>query len=167
VDLLVGGWDLNSTFVAQQGGPVPIQMSTNGNSNFGASVQRPNLVAGQSVCTSGSVQSRNGQGSNQRFLNVNAFSDPGTGNNGNAPRTIGSCQAPGYRNVDASVFKDFHAERVTMQFRAEFMNLTNTPQFALSSGALKWAPGSTSFGQVSTNAINFPRLITLGGKIMF
>ncbi|NUQ30293.1 MAG: TonB-dependent receptor [Acidobacteriaceae bacterium] len=167
VDLLVGGWDLNSTFVAQQGGPVPIQMSTNGNSNFGTAVQRPNLVAGQNVCTSGSVQSRNGQGSNQRFLNVNAFSDPGTGVNGNAPRTIGSCQAPGFRNIDASVFKDFHAERVTMQFRAEFMNLTNTPQFALASGALKWAPGSTSFGQVSTNAINFPRLITLGGKIMF
>ncbi|WP_263417481.1 TonB-dependent receptor [Terriglobus albidus] len=165
IDLAVGGWDLNSTFVAQQGGPVPIQLNTNNNSGYGNAVQRPNLVPGVDVCTSGSVQSRNGQNGNKLFFNTSAFADPGQGNNGNAPRTIGSCQAPGYRNVDASIFKDFHAERVTMQFRAEFMNLTNTPQFAISSAALK--VGSSSFGQVSTNAINFPRLITLGGKIMF
>ena len=51
------------------------------------------------------------------------------GASGNAPRTLAGCSAPGYRNVDASIFKDFKVERVTFQFRGEFMNLTNTPQF--------------------------------------
>ena len=168
LDLVVGGWNINSTFIAQQGGPIVVRQSTNNNSNYGTSVGRPNLVPGQSVCTSGSVQSRLGQATGAtRFLNVNAFADAPAGTYGNAPRTIGSCQAPGYRNLDASIFKDFKVERVTFQFRGEFMNLTNTPQFSVPSGSLAWTAASTSFGQVSTNAINFPRLITLGGKIVF
>jgi hypothetical protein len=140
-------------------------MNTNGNSNAGSGSQRPNLT-GVTPCTSGSVQQRLGQGGKPTYLNAAAFSDPGNGISGNAPRTLGGCSGPAYRNLDASIFKDFKVvERVTMQFRGEFMNLTNTPQFSIPTGNL--AIGASSFGQVSTNAINFPRLITLGGKIMF
>jgi hypothetical protein len=164
VDLAVGGWNVNTTFVGQSGGPIAVKMNTNGNSNAGSGSQRPNLT-GVSPCTSGTVQQRIGQGGKQLYLNPAAFSDPGNGVSGNAPRTLGGCSAPAYRNVDASIFKDFRVERFTMQFRGEFMNLLNTPQFSIPSGNL--ALGATSFGQVSTNAINFPRLITLGGKIFF
>jgi hypothetical protein len=164
VDLAVGGWNINTTFVSQSGGPIAVKMNTNGNSNAGSGSQRPNLT-GVSPCTSGTVQQRLGQGGQQLYLNPAAFSDPGNGVSGNAPRTLGGCSAPAYRNVDASIFKDFRVERFTMQFRGEFMNLLNTPQFSIPSGNL--ALGATSFGQVSTNAINFPRLITLGGKIFF
>jgi hypothetical protein len=166
VDLAVGGWNINATFVGQSGGPIAVRMNTNGNSNAGTGSQRPNLVPGISPCTTGSVQQRLGQGSvTQKYINVAAFSAPGNGASGNAPRTLPGCSSPAYRNVDASIFKDFKVERVTMQFRGEFMNLTNTPQFSVPSGNL--AIGASSFGQVSTNAINFPRLITLGGKIFF
>jgi len=165
VDLAVGGWNVNATFVGQSGGPIAVKMNTNGNSNAGSGSQRPNLT-GVTPCTSGSVQQRLGQGGKPTYLNAAAFSDPGNGISGNAPRTLGGCSGPAYRNLDASIFKDFKVvERVTMQFRGEFMNLTNTPQFSIPTGNL--AIGASSFGQVSTNAINFPRLITLGGKIMF
>ncbi len=165
VDLAVGGWNLNTTFVAQTGGPIAVRMSTNGNSNTGAGSQRPNLVPGVNPCTNGSVQARTGQRGQQAFLNAAAFSSPGNGVSGNAPRTLPGCSGPGYRNVDASIFKDFKVERATLQFRGEFMNLLNTPQFVIPNGNLAF--GATTFGQVSTNAINFPRLITLGGKIIF
>lgn len=165
VDLLVGGWNLNSTFVAQSGGPIAVRMNTNGNSNTGSGAQRPNLVPGVNPCTTGPVQARTGQNGKQLYLNPAAFTDPGLGADGNAPRTLPGCSGPAYRNVDASVFKDFKVERATFQFRGEFMNLLNTPQFVVPNGNL--GLGATSFGQVSTNAINFPRLITLGGKILF
>jgi hypothetical protein len=165
VDLAVGGWNVNTTFVGQSGGPIAVRMNTNGNSNTGSGSQRPNLVPGVNPCTNGSVQARTGQGGKQPFLNAAAFTDPGNGVSGNAPRTLPGCSGPAYRNVDASIFKDFKVERATFQFRGEFMNLLNTPQFVIPNGNL--ALGATSFGQVSTNAINFPRLITLGGKIIF
>jgi trimeric autotransporter adhesin len=167
VDLLVGGWNVNTTFVGQSGGPIPVRMSTNGNSSAGTGSQRPNLVPGVSPCTKGSVQARMGQKGQQGYLNLAAFADPGNGVNGNAPRTLPGCSAPAFRNVDASLFKQIHTERATFEFRSEFMNLLNTPQFAIPNGNLAWSPTSTSFGVVSTNAINFPRLITLGGKIVF
>ena len=165
LDYAVGGWDLNSAFIAQQGGPISIVMGSNENSTFGYGVQRPNLVSGASVCTSGPVQKRMGLNGEPTYLNVNAFSDPGIGNFGNSPRTQDGCRGPGYRNVDASLFKDFHLEKVTVQFRAEAFNLTNTPLFTV--GGLGWTPGSKTFGTVSTSTINFPRVFSLGGRISF
>jgi hypothetical protein len=167
LDLIVGGWSANGTFIGQVGGPVPIKQDNNVNSVLGAAQTRPNLVPGINPCTDGSVQSRNGQSAGAKlFLNPAAFQTVPVGTFGNSPRTIPGCRAPGYRNLDASLFKDFKQwEKVTFQFRAEFMNLTNTPQFALTAANLN--VGNGAFGQVPVGAINFPRLITLGGKIMF
>ena len=165
VDLAVGGWNLNSTLIAQTGGPIAVRLNTNDNSTAGTTTQRPNLVLGVNTCTSGTVQQRLGQGGRHPYLNAAAFVAPGVGQDGNAPRTLPGCSSPAYRDVDASVFKDFSVERATIQFRAEFLNATNTPQFVVPNGNL--ALGASSFGQVSTSAINFPRLITLGGKILF
>lgn len=166
LDYAVGGWDLNATFIAQQGGPLAIVMGSNENSNFGNSQQRPNRVSGINPCNSGPVQQRMGQSGQSSYLNPNAFSDPGIGNYGNTPRTLDGCRGPGYRNLDASMFKDFHLEKVTVQFRAEAFNLTNTPLFTV--GGLGWTSStSKTFGTVSTSTINFPREISLGGRISF
>jgi hypothetical protein len=168
LDFIVGGWSANGTFIGQVGGPVAIKQDSNVNSGpLGAAQTRPNLVPGINPCTEGSVQQRNGQSPGAKsYFNSAAFQTVAVGTFGNAPRTLANCRAPGYRNLDASLFKDFKQwEKVTFQFRAEFMNLTNTPQFALSSSNL--SVGNGSFGQVPVGAINFPRLITLGGKIFF
>src|SRR6202043_764926 len=103
IDLAVGGWNVNSTFVAQTGGPIAVRMSSSGNTNTGSGVQRPNLVPGVNPCTTGAVQARLGQGGKQGYLNPAAFADPGNGASGNAPRTLSGCSSPGYRNVDASI----------------------------------------------------------------
>ena len=43
---------------------------------------------------------------------------------------MGIIEGPGFKNVDFSAFKNFGiTERVKLQFRAEFFNLLNTPQF--------------------------------------
>ncbi|MEG9432331.1 TonB-dependent receptor [Terriglobus sp. ADX1] len=163
MDLIVGGWSANATFVGQSGGPVPIQNNTNLNSSIlGTATQRPNVIYGVPLCTSGSTQSRL-----TTFFNPAAFAttQPGNGQFGNLSRTSSACRAPGSRNVDMSVFKDFQTERVHFRFQAEMLNLTNTPLFALNTNGLKY--GNASFGSVNTSAINFPRLISLGGRISF
>ncbi len=163
VDLLIGGYQANMTFVAQDGGPVPLQLNTNANSTpLGTAVQRPNLVAGVPLCNGGSVQSRLSS-----YFNPAAFAtaQPGVGQFGNAPRTDGACRAPGNRNADISVFKEFQFERVHFRFQAEALNAFNTPLFALNANGLK--VGNSQFGTVNTSAINFPRLISLGGRISF
>ena len=53
-------------------------------------------------------------------------------------------QGPGTKNVDFSVFKNFQvAESKALQFRAEFFNLFNTPQFNNPS-AVAPTPAATS-----------------------
>ncbi len=166
VDLAVGGWSANMTFIGQSGGPVPIQQFTNNNSSIlSSAVQRPNIIQGINPCTTGSVQQRLGVGGRTPYLNSAAFQDVAAGQFGNSPRTLGGCSAPAYRNADVSIFKDFQTERVHYRFQAEALNAFNTPQFALTSNGLKTNSGS--FGTVSTNAINFPRFISLGGRISF
>lgn len=166
VNLAVAGWSANMTFVAQSGGPVPIQQFTNNNTNFSNATQRPNLVPGINPCTPGTVQDRLGTANGkQPYLNAAAFVEAPAGTSGNAPRTLGGCSAPGMRNADISVFKDFQAERVHFRFQVEALNAFNTPLFAITGNGLRL--NSNSFGQVSTNTINFPRFISLGGRISF
>ena len=161
LDLVVGGWSANTTFVGQVGGPVPISSNTNSNSApLGTAAQRPNRIAGVNLCTTGPAQQRL-----TSYFNPAAFAPTPAGSFGNQPRTDGSCRAPGSRNVDMSVFKEFKTERVSFRFQAEASNLTNTPLFALNGSGLKY--GNTQFGTVNTSAINFPRLISLGGRISF
>jgi hypothetical protein len=70
----------------------------------------------------------------REWFNTSAFvSIPLTGSLaneqwGNSGRNI--LQGPGTKNIDFSVFKNFQlAESKSLQFRAEFFNLFNTPQF--------------------------------------
>jgi hypothetical protein len=78
-----------------------------------------------------------GKISRQGWFNTSAFvsiplspatSPLVTGQWGNSGRNI--LQGPGTKNVDFSVFKNTHlSESKTLQLRAEFFNLFNTPQF--------------------------------------
>ncbi len=72
---------------------------------------------------------------------------------GNAGRNI--LFGPGLKNLDFSSFKNFRlSEKVQLQFRREFFNLTNTPSFGLPSSGL----GTSTFGKVDGTA-NIPRQI--------
>jgi hypothetical protein len=62
-----------------------------------------------------------------------AFALPAIGFQGNAGRNI--IRGPGRNDLDLSMFKVFPiSERVTIQFRAEFFNVTNHPSFGFPDG---------------------------------
>ena len=66
-------------------------------------------------------------------------------------------------NFDWSLFKDFSpSESWRIQFRAEFFNLFNTPQFALPNATI----GNPSAG-VITSTIGNNRQVQLGLRLSF
>ncbi len=78
-----------------------------------------------------------GQKPNAAWLDPAAFANPTPGTFGTSRRN--AYYAPGYSDVDLSVFKDTRIkERLTIQFRAEMFNLFNRTNFA--------PPGSTRSG---------------------
>jgi Carboxypeptidase regulatory-like domain/TonB dependent receptor len=80
------------------------------------------------------------------LINPAAFAQPGPGQFGNcAPRLF---HGPGIQMWDLSLFKQFKfTERYQLQFRAEFFNAFNHPNFANPSANIS-SPGS--FGKVSS-----------------
>jgi len=83
-------------------------------------------------------------------------------------RTL-STTLPGIRThvpvtLDFSLFKDFPVyERMKLQLRAEAFNLANTPGF----GAPNTSLTSPSFGQVTPQQANDPRIVQLALRLMF
>ena len=179
VDLLLGGYQINSVSILQNGGPLSLTQTdlttasgiNGGISGFGGSVQRPTLAPGGNPCLSGSPESRyNG------YFNAAAFVATPAYAYSSLPRSI-SCQGPGYANTDLSVNKTFTIkERVKIQFRAEALNATNTPEFANPGLAIPYSQGSASaapvLGTSSTlgviqGTVGFNRIIQMGGRLSF
>ena len=161
LDLVVGGWAINTQITMQSGFPLAIYQS-NQNSAIGTSTQRPNAT-GVSPETSGSIEQRLTD-----YINPAAFSTAPQYTYGNLSRTITE-RGPGMASTDFSLFKSWNYEHYKAQFRMEVFNLTNTPQF--------YAPGadgqnsnnqfgSSTFGQITAQA-NFPRVFQIGVRLGF
>ncbi len=149
-DWVVGGWSVNGTVIVANGFPLFVAQS-NLNTGIGGVSQRPNAT-GVSACYSGTPESRINS-----YLNPAAFSAAPAYTFGNVSRDI-TCQGPGQANTDASIFKDIRVkERFSAQFRAEALNLTNTPYFASPYTQF----GVATFGKVNYQA-NIPRNLQLG-----
>jgi Carboxypeptidase regulatory-like domain/TonB dependent receptor len=123
---VVQGWQLNAILQYFDGIPFSV-MAANGVGD--GLTPRAQLVPG-----SGNGSLPTDKRSLSEWFNTSAFvSIPLTGSLangqwGNSGRNI--LQGPGTKNVDFSVFKNFQvAESKLLQFRAEFFNLFNTPQF--------------------------------------
>ena len=70
---------------------------------------------------------------------------------------------PGITNFDFSAHRYFHIkERVSLQFRTEFFNMFNTPQFGQPNGGY----GNVLFGAINSQA-NSPRVIQFGLKLLW
>lgn len=157
-DEVIGHWQLNVLPTFRSGFPVSIRQSSNPNSTVvGNGVQRPNLVAGASLATHGSLYDRL-----DGYINSDAFTASSAYSFGNAPRTL-SLRGPGYANWDLSLFKNIPIrERANVQFRAEAFNAFNTPLF----NGPNTAFGSSNFGKITSQA-NFPRYLQLGLHITY
>jgi hypothetical protein len=77
-----------------------------------------------------------------------------------------SLDAPGRRDIDASIFRDFPIyERVTFQLRGEATNVFNLTNLPSPNGTLS----SSTFGQVTSSYVGTfgNRILQVGGRILF
>lgn len=137
MNLLVHGWELNTILQYYSGFP----FSVNASSGVGDGL----TPRAEFVGTAGNGSFSSGQRALGEWFNTADFANPAAGTWGNTGRNI--LEGPRTRNVDFSVFKNTPlAESKTLQLRAEFFNLFNTPQFD--------NPGNTvsaaTFGEVSS-----------------
>jgi hypothetical protein len=145
------GWQLNWIGSVQTGRPIPIVTSNDTTGHFYFN-QRPNVVPGVNPILSNWNPATG-------YLNPLAFQQPADGTFGDLGRN--AIYGPGYRNLDFSVTKNTSlGERFGLQFRAEFFNIFNHPNFAQPDHNLN--PGLDANGQVQCdpNAGCYQGLIT-------
>jgi hypothetical protein len=158
VDAFLGGWQVNGILQAQSGSPFEAEVA-NGSSDINSGPDgavRPYLI--------GNPRLTSGQSTNHWF-NVAAFAVPGQAGTpadtfGNAGRNI--LRGPDLSNLDFSMFKNFRiTERVKLEFRSEFFNLFNHPNFALPNPAVDQPQAGIITGAGS------PRLVQFAMKLLF
>jgi hypothetical protein len=121
--LLVGGWQLNGIFTISSGSPFNV-VSGQDRALTGGGTQRPNLVGDPYLDPN---RSRNDLIA--KYFNPAAYALPAVGSFGNSGRN--TLIGPGNYNLDASVFKMIPIrESLRLQFRAEFFNALNNPNFS-------------------------------------
>jgi hypothetical protein len=152
--MIAGGWAVTGITTLQTGRPIELTAPNNTNSYGGGS--RPNNN-GQSARLSSEERSIS------RWFDTSVFSQPEPFTYGNVGRLLPDVREPGITNFDFSALKRFPiAERANLEFRAEFFNLFNTPQFGRPNGAL----GNVQFGVIGSQA-NSPRQIQFGLKLLW
>jgi len=165
---IFGGWSAAGVVTIQSGTALTIT-STNATNVFGITTDRAQLAAGctkSQVVTAGSVQSKV-----NRYFNSSCFTTPpvigddgiGTafGNSG-----TGIVNGPAQANVDFAFSKSmtlaWPREVSRLEFRVEFFNLLNHPQFSNPDANFS----SPTFGLISSTAVN-PRVGQLALKFAF
>ncbi len=137
----VGGWNLSGIATADSGTPFSVYLPFD-NANAGTG-QRPNAVPGCQVVPPGFKQTV------FEYYNTNCFSLPAPYTFGNLARN--SLRGPDFRNFDFSLFKDFKlTESKRLQFRSEFFNILNRPNFSPPGGGATGAFSSLG-GAVTTS----------------
>ncbi len=157
---LFGNWQLTLIEKITSGFPVSLIDSFNQSGVFfqnggnGNNFNRPDRVAGCDPYAAD--HSRN------QWINAACFVAPLPGRLGNANRVPVS--GPGFVNTDFSVIKQFALPREGMglNFRAEFFNLFNHPQFGSPINDIT----ALGFGAVNST-VNNPRVVQFGLKLTF
>jgi len=160
-DRLANGWEISGIVTAQTGQPFSVLTGAN-ESSTGLGDDRANVTGNPNA----------GPHTVAKFFNTAAFSL-------NAPLTFGDSgrnivTGPKFTNVDFALMKNTILERgLNLQFRAEFFNILNHPNFALPNNVLT----SPSFGalyqtpDVAQNDVGLgsggPRLIQFALKLIF
>jgi hypothetical protein len=161
---VLGGWQLNGIATLMSGTPFTVFDSTDVSNQGGApeitgfSANRPDVISGQNP--------NSGPRTTTAWLNSAAFAQviPNLSSPvqqfGNAGRNIGV--GPRYSDWDFSIFKNFRiTESTDVQFRAEFFNLLNHPNFRLPDSDIS----SPTFNQIQ--AALPPRVVQLALKFLF
>jgi hypothetical protein len=157
---ILGNFQVTLIQRISSGFPVPLIDSNNQSGSFfqnggnGNNWNRPNRVAG--------CDASNADHSKLQWTNASCFAAPPVGELGNASRV--PVVGPDFVNTDFSVIKQFALprEKMGLNFRVEFFNLFNHPQF----GSQVNDVSALGFGSVNST-VNNPRLVQLALKLSF
>jgi hypothetical protein len=150
--ILADGWEFMGIHAFNTGTPFTVHARTDF-SNTGGDA-RPDRVPGVST------EPARGRRAPDQWFNPAAFTDPAPGQFGNVGRN--TLTGPGTISVDLSVFKNFSiTERTRLQFRSEFFNLPNHPNFR----GMDTTYDSPSAGTLSAAAAS--RQIQFALKLLF
>jgi Carboxypeptidase regulatory-like domain/TonB dependent receptor len=165
---ILGGWELNGVAIVQSGSALTIGL-TNASNVFGISEDRAQLTG---TCTKNQLLTGGPTGTSlTNYFHKSCFTTPpiiGADGKGAAfgNSDTGIVDGPGQANVDLSLSKllafRWPHDGSSFQFRAEFFNAFNHPQFANPEANFS----SPSFGVISRTAVN-ARVGQIGLKFSF
>jgi hypothetical protein len=151
---VLGGWELTGLVSLRSGSPFTISSGVD-NSLSLVNSDRPNVIGNPYLPTD-----RPRSQLITKYFNPAAFQQNGQLTFGNAGRN--TLVGPGFAGVDSGLMKNFSlTERHKLQFRAEFFNLFNRPNFSSPVATLN----SAAVGQI--NSASNGRSIQLGLKYSF
>jgi hypothetical protein len=167
----LNGWSVAGIWSANSGQPFTV---TTGVDNYfsGLGNNRPSIIPGMTPHVLG-TKSRAQQMTGAGWFDTTVYCRPGVDANcpGLGPAGMlgnerpAQLDVPGYRNVDASLFREFRVwGQARFQFRGEASNVFNlvnmpAPVSSISSG--------TNFGKITGNSANPQRIIQIGGRFLF
>jgi outer membrane receptor protein involved in Fe transport len=162
----LNGWTVTGIWTANSGQPFTV---TTGNDNYfsGLGNNRPSILPGKSPHT---LPQHSRAAEEKQWFDTSAYCIAGSaGCPGIGPLSLlgnerpAQLDDPGYRNVDASLFRTFNIhESLAFQFRGEVSNVFNLVNLPAPNAAMN---GST-YGTI-TGAGNPMRIIQVGGRILF
>ncbi len=178
-DKLVSGWGIDGVTVFQRG--FPLKFTYGGSTalsslGLGTGTLRPSVVSG---CNKGA-----GGHTLSQWFNTACFVAPPAYGFGDESRADPTLRQKGVNNFDFSIFKRTTfgpSERMNLEFRTEFFNIFNHPQFAapntscvpfqasITAPIICSTPANTpgsNFGVV-TSTLGNPRLVQFGLRLSF
>jgi hypothetical protein len=145
------GWQIAGMVRIQAGDTVAVSQATNLNSSLGYGTQRPNRAGDPNSFASRSAA---------KWFDTAAFRQAPQFTIGNSSRN--PVRGPGLQDADLMLGKTFRlTERMSLEFRAEAFNVSNTPPLSDPNGSF----GSPAFGAI-TSAGN-PRVFEAAGELHF
>jgi hypothetical protein len=134
VNGVLGGWQMGGILNLRSGFPLTIQATDrSGTRSRGARADRI-----------GDGEGAKEVGRGTSWLDKSAFKEPVSGTLGNSG--VGIVRGPGWKTFSLTLSKHFPIkERHRIEFRSEFFNLTNTPQFS----SPNRSASSTTFGEIT------------------
>ena len=145
LNAVIGGWNVNSIVSIRSSFPLSIRANDNSQQAPRAGGY-PNVVNGVSPYNSdGLRRALSNVPADGGYFNRDAFTLPAAGTFGNAG--VGIVTATGFTNVDFGIGKKFYfTERYHLDFRADFYNLPNHPNF--SPPNVNWSD-TANFGKIN------------------
>ncbi|HKP11716.1 MAG TPA: hypothetical protein VJZ91_06380, partial [Blastocatellia bacterium] len=166
---LLGGWQVNGILSLMSSTPFYIVQNTAPNLLAGGSGQVPNQIKPVVAINGDNLKGLPPGGAagaaapGYRYFDTTAFAPENGARFGNVGRN--TLRGPGFVNLDLSLFRSFSVtERVRLQFRGEFLNALNHPNFS--------NPGSNisdagTFGFITSTTGTGERNIRLSARVAF